>query len=104
MPVIKEVLLSRTAIGGGLTAGPQSGLVKFAVQLKAANGDDNPALIGSFHVYARESEASSRLASQIKALKEAGYKFQIGEVGNANLTAANTFQQRTPPLMPCGII
>ncbi|RMM30197.1 cellulase family glycosylhydrolase [Pseudomonas syringae] len=80
--------------GGGLTAGPQSGLVKFAVQLKAANGDDNPALIGSFHVYARESEASSRLASQIKALKEAGYKFQIGEVGNANLTAANTFQQK----------
>ncbi|MCL6305933.1 cellulase family glycosylhydrolase [Pseudomonas syringae] len=80
--------------GGGLTAGPQSGLVKFAVQLKAANGDDNPALIGSFHVYARESEASSRLASQIKALKEAGYKFQIGEVGNANLTANNTFKQK----------
>ncbi|WP_455808649.1 cellulase family glycosylhydrolase [Pseudomonas koreensis] len=80
--------------GGGLTAGPQSGLVKFAVQLKAANGDDNPALIGSFHVYARESEASTRLANQIKAMKEAGYKFQIGEVGNANLTAANTFQQK----------
>lgn len=80
--------------GGGLTAGPQSGLVKFADQLKAANGEDNPALIGSFHVYARESEASSRLANQIKALKEAGYKFQIGEVGNANLTAGNTFQQK----------
>ncbi|RMN16725.1 cellulase family glycosylhydrolase, partial [Pseudomonas savastanoi] len=44
--------------GGGLTAGPQSGLVKFADQLKAANGEGNPALIGSFHVYARESEAS----------------------------------------------
>ncbi|WP_440785302.1 cellulase family glycosylhydrolase [Pseudomonas syringae] len=80
--------------GGGLTAGPESGLVKFADQLKAANGDGNPALIGSFHVYARESEASSRLASQIKALKNAGYKLQIGEVGNAKWLAGNMFQQK----------
>ncbi|AHG41564.1 type III effector [Pseudomonas syringae CC1557] len=80
--------------GGGLTAGPESGLVKFADQLKAANGNDNPALIGSVHVYARETEASSRLASQIKALKNAGYKLQIGEVGNANWLAGNMFQQR----------
>ncbi|KPY85362.1 cellulase family glycosylhydrolase [Pseudomonas syringae pv. tagetis] len=80
--------------GGGLTAGAQSGLVKFADQLKAANGEGNPALIGSFHVYARESEASSRLTKQIKALQEAGYKFQIGEVGNANLLIGNTFQQK----------
>ncbi|MDU8606312.1 cellulase family glycosylhydrolase [Pseudomonas amygdali] len=80
--------------GGGLTAGPQSGLVKFADQLKAANGEDNPALIGSFHVYARESEASSRLGKQIKALREAGYKFQIGEVGNAKFLVGNTFQQK----------
>ncbi|MEQ4311885.1 MULTISPECIES: cellulase family glycosylhydrolase [Pseudomonas syringae group] len=80
--------------GGGLTAGPQSGLVKFAEQLKAANGEGNPALIGGFHVYARENEASSRLAKQIKALQEAGYKFQIGEVGNASLLLGNTFQQK----------
>ncbi|KPX54470.1 Glycoside hydrolase [Pseudomonas amygdali pv. photiniae] len=80
--------------GGGLTAGPQSGLVKFADQLKAANGEGNPALIGSFHVYARESEASSRLGKQIKALREAGYKFQIGEVGNAKFLVGNTFQQK----------
>ncbi|KPC33753.1 Type III effector HopAH2-2 [Pseudomonas syringae pv. cilantro] len=80
--------------GGGLTAGPQSGLVRFADQLKAANGEGNPALIGGFHVYARESEASSRLARQIKALQEAGYKLQIGEVGNASLLVGSTFQQR----------
>ncbi|EPN51680.1 type III effector HopAH2-2 [Pseudomonas syringae pv. actinidiae ICMP 18807] len=80
--------------GGGLTAGPQSGLVKFADQLKAANGEDNPALIGGFHVYARESEASSRLGKQIKALQEAGYKLQIGEVGNASLLIGSTFRQK----------
>ncbi|MCF5674246.1 cellulase family glycosylhydrolase [Pseudomonas syringae] len=80
--------------GGGLTAGPESGLVKYADQLKAANGKGNPGLIGSIHEYANDADASARLASEIKALQNAGYKPQIGEVGNANWLGGNTFQER----------
>ena len=80
--------------GGGLTAGPDSGLVKYADQLKAANGKGNPGLIGSIHEYANDANASARLASEIKALQNAGYKPQIGEVGNANWLGGNKFEER----------
>ncbi|MCF5677414.1 type III effector HopAH2-1, partial [Pseudomonas syringae] len=62
--------------------------------LKAANGKGNPGLIGSIHEYANDADASARLASEIKALQNAGYKPQIGEVGNANWLGGNTFQER----------
>ncbi|KPX27028.1 Type III effector hopAH1 [Pseudomonas syringae pv. delphinii] len=80
--------------GGGLTAGGESGLVKYAAQLKAANGSNNPGLIGSIHEYASGADASSRLRSEIKALSGAGFKPQIGEVGNANWTGGSNFEQR----------
>ncbi|KPZ33379.1 hypothetical protein AN901_201387 [Pseudomonas syringae pv. theae] len=80
--------------GGGLTAGGESGLVKYAAQLKAANGSNNPGLIGSIHEYASGADASSRLGSEIKALSGAGFKPQIGEVGNANWTGGSNFEQR----------
>ncbi|KPX46918.1 type III effector HopAH1 [Pseudomonas syringae pv. helianthi] len=80
--------------GGGLTAGPESGLVKYADQLKAANGKNNPGLIGSIHEYANDANASARLASEIKALQLAGYKPQIGEVGNANWLGGDKFEER----------
>ncbi|MGN2436214.1 cellulase family glycosylhydrolase [Pseudomonas syringae] len=80
--------------GGGLTAGPESGLVKYADQLKAANGKGNPGLIGSIHEYASGADASARLGNEIKALQNAGYKPQIGEVGNANWLGGDKFEER----------
>lgn len=70
--------------GGGLAAGSASGLVKYASQLNAANGAGNPQLIGSIHEYASARDPSSALAQEIDAIEKAGYKPQIGEVGNAN--------------------
>ncbi|SDW82521.1 Cellulase (glycosyl hydrolase family 5) [Pseudomonas syringae] len=89
-----DIVLEDSNWGGGLTAGGESGLVKYADQLKAANGSNNPGLIGSIHEYASGADASSRLSSEIKALKGAGFKPQIGEVGNANWTGGGNFEQR----------
>ncbi|KPY86244.1 Type III effector HopAH1 [Pseudomonas syringae pv. tagetis] len=89
-----DIVVEDSNWGGGLTAGGESGLVKYADQLKAANGSNNPGLIGSIHEYASGADASSRLSSEIKALTGAGFKPQIGEVGNANWTGGGNFEQR----------
>ena len=79
---------------GGQTAGPESGLLKYAAQLKAANGKGNPRLIGSIHEYANDTGASVRLGNEIDSLMNAGYKVQIGEVGNARWIGNNQFEER----------
>lgn len=89
-----DIVVEDSNWGGGLTAGGESGLVKYADQLKAANGDNNPGLIGSIHEYANGDDASSRLTGEIKALQGAGFKPQIGEVGNANWTGGSNFEER----------
>ncbi|CZT27167.1 type III effector [Pseudomonas cerasi] len=89
-----DIVVEDSNWGGGLTAGGESGLVKYADQLKAANGSNNPGLIGSIHEYASGADASSRLSSEIKALTSAGFKPQIGDVGNANWTGGGNFGQR----------
>ncbi|KPZ27407.1 cellulase family glycosylhydrolase [Pseudomonas coronafaciens pv. oryzae str. 1_6] len=89
-----DIVVEDSNWGGGLTAGGESGLVKYADQLKAANGRGNPGLIGSIHEYASGADASSRLSSEIKALTGAGFKPQIGEVGNANWAGGSNFEER----------
>jgi len=67
--------------------------MKYAEQLKRANGN-NPDLIGSIHEYGAGSDATSRLTKEITGLKAAGFKPQIGEVGNANWVGGDKFEER----------
>ena len=89
-----QIVVEDSNWGGGLTAGSASGLVNYADQLRAANGQNAPQMIGSVHEYANGSDAIPRLTQEINALKAAGYQVQIGEVGNANWTGGNNFEER----------
>ncbi|MCW1830524.1 cellulase family glycosylhydrolase [Pantoea ananatis] len=88
-----QIVVEDSNWGGGLTEGGESGLMKYAEQLKRANGN-NPDLIGSIHEYGAGSDATSRLTKEITGLKEAGFKPQIGEVGNANWVGGDKFEER----------
>lgn len=89
-----SIIVEDSNWGGGLTTGPESGLVKFSAQLNKANGNNSPALIGSIHEYSNDSDASKRLTDELNALKSKGYKLQIGEVGNANWLGGSNFEHR----------
>lgn len=88
-----QIVVEDSNWGGGLTEGGESGLMKYAEQLKRANGN-NPDLVGSIHEYGAGSDATSRLTKEITGLKEAGFKPQIGEVGNANWVGGDKFEER----------
>ena len=88
-----QIVVEDSTGGGGLTEGGESGLMKYAEQLKHANGN-NPDLIGSIHEYGSGSDATSRLTKEITGLEEAGFKPQIGEVGNANWVGGDQFEER----------